>query len=576
MDKRTKILVGSFGLMIAYGLFSSVVYPKWVEPLLTIDDRVAERQEELDKLEEGEKKVAQAIFAYRDYANRAGSMDVGKTEHAVREKLNALIRKYKLKDANVAANRGSKDRTTLITKQVITVTAVGTLESAIKFLRDVEEFPQLARVGNTTIYPSTSSRKRRKQRNAIEMVNLRVPLEVWVLPQQKIVGRKLKDGDLRQPEKFVRHSNRSYADIWQRTPFSEYIPLDPLVVRANRTVASRPGKTVTLSVSATGGDGEYTYLWSPADGLDNPKIARPKLNLSDVGKFDYTATVSDGSGNKDSSTVLVEIVEPPQVAKKPPPPVQPTQPAPKIRGKSNKRRDMVLSVALVSSDEEESDGEIVVYNTKTRDSSFYSLGEEFEGGELVYVHPHGAVVSWEGQYFIYPIGGSLAEDVKADEAEGYPTLQFAAYRHRDAAEVMDEEGSGDLIQEGDDAVELDSAQDKSDPADPKAKPADVPGVQNGKAKDGQKGNQTPDNKETGSRPAAKPAGNAAQAPTRANAKTDGRAKSDAGNRGKRKSPAPNTAKPKSPEADARERARKAAEQRKARQRMIERNRRTRK
>lgn len=49
-------------------LLSNVVYPKWIEPLLTIDERIAARQKEYDKLAALEEKVDAAKRRYKTLA----------------------------------------------------------------------------------------------------------------------------------------------------------------------------------------------------------------------------------------------------------------------------------------------------------------------------------------------------------------------------------------------------------------------------------------------------------------------------------------------------------------------------
>ena len=50
MDRRTKILAIAFGAVTAYLALVKVVYPNWLQPLLSLDERVAQRREVLDRL----------------------------------------------------------------------------------------------------------------------------------------------------------------------------------------------------------------------------------------------------------------------------------------------------------------------------------------------------------------------------------------------------------------------------------------------------------------------------------------------------------------------------------------------
>jgi len=184
MDNRTKILAALFGTMIVYALVSGVVYPSWIKPLLTIDGRVAERQEELDALQAEVARVEEARYEYRDWAKRMGSFDIEKTVTDVRDRLNKLLAKHKLADVKVTPTHSSEDRKTHLWTATVTVAGSGSLEATINFLRDVGELPHLCRVGNAAITPTGS----RGRKTTINRFNLRVPVEVWVLPPAETCG----------------------------------------------------------------------------------------------------------------------------------------------------------------------------------------------------------------------------------------------------------------------------------------------------------------------------------------------------------------------------------------------------
>ena len=66
------------------------------------------------------------------------------------------------------------------------------------------------------------------------------------------------------------------------------------------------GSTSQLMAYATGGDGNYTYHWEPAETLNNPASATPIATPVDVETL-YTVTVTDGEGNTASAEVTVTI-----------------------------------------------------------------------------------------------------------------------------------------------------------------------------------------------------------------------------------------------------------------------------
>jgi len=78
--------------------------------------------------------------------------------------------------------------------------------------------------------------------------------------------------------------------------------------------------------------------------------------------------------------------------------------------------------------------EFMVYNNKSRQTSYYKVGEEFDGGELVFVHQRGGVVRRNEDYFVYPIGANLDQHVEAKVADDYPELKSAADKIREIRE----------------------------------------------------------------------------------------------------------------------------------------------
>ena len=241
-----------------------------------------------------------------------GSFDELNVQNDLRQRLNELIARYKLEDASTSPSQPRTDRKTEIVTMGVTVTAVGTLESAIGFLRDVFELPHLLRVGNVSIYPAGSSRERKHKNRKEERVNIRVPIEAKVLPQQRMMGERLRDEDLSQPEALVRHEDRNYSAIWKGTPFTEFIPLKPLVVEAGTDLSVEVGQRASLGGRAKGGDGDYTYEWSPAEGLVDATSPKTKVETADPFVRTYTLTVKDDSGNSGEDAVTVTVKEKPK------------------------------------------------------------------------------------------------------------------------------------------------------------------------------------------------------------------------------------------------------------------------
>jgi gliding motility-associated-like protein len=62
--------------------------------------------------------------------------------------------------------------------------------------------------------------------------------------------------------------------------------------------------------TASGGDGQYSYIWSPSTNLNNDTSAHPAFLTPDSGMFSYSVTVTDGNGCSASADVNLHAVIP--------------------------------------------------------------------------------------------------------------------------------------------------------------------------------------------------------------------------------------------------------------------------
>ena len=85
-------------------------------------------------------------------------------------------------------------------------------------------------------------------------------------------------------------------------------PGDPLEANAGADRTSSVGAPMVLNGSATGGDGDYTFLWTTTGGtLTNEDTLTPTFTSSVAGTFTLTFTVTDGTGATDSDTASIEV-----------------------------------------------------------------------------------------------------------------------------------------------------------------------------------------------------------------------------------------------------------------------------
>ena len=80
----------------------------------------------------------------------------------------------------------------------------------------------------------------------------------------------------------------------------------PLEVIAGRPVQICPGGSANLTCTAGGGNGKYTYSWSPAAGLSSTSISNPVATPTVT--TTYTVILTDNCGTtSDSATILVTV-----------------------------------------------------------------------------------------------------------------------------------------------------------------------------------------------------------------------------------------------------------------------------
>jgi len=497
MNRQTKILSALFGVGIAYALGTSLVYPRWIEPLWTLDERIAERRKVLDKLERGETEVREAAAQYRRYVERVGSLQALKVENDVRERLNQLIEKHQFKDVKTSTSRANRDRKTGLERKLITLTGVGSLQSAIEFLKDVAEMPELMRAVNPAIYPARFSRRGKGP----APVNLRLPLEFLILPRHRLVG-PIDETQLIQPKKRVRYEGRDYAQIWTGTPLTPYIPPDPVVADVRRNISVKQGSNATIPGTGKGGVPPYTYLWTGPEGrLSSTTIARPNLNTSEAGNWIFTLTVTDSEGKSASSNVKATVQG--KIVKA----LTPSVPR---ANRWNNRHVRQLCMALMRSDGQTREDEFMVYNTKTRKTDYYAVGSDFDGGELIFVHQRGALVRRLEDYYVYPIGLTLDKDVPVGDSEDSELFQKVVEQHRKTIEGAENAQADDDGQSADGKTPPDAASEVPAPSASTAK-----GELGGKAAK----SPSPNRKGAGAAP-GRPAQE--QAPTGSKAKASGK------------------------------------------------------
>ena len=238
MDKRTRILAGVFGAILAVVVFSRAIWPQWIAPLLDTETRLAELRKERDDLLAFDKRFQDAVMSYKGLAGRVGSMKTGDVRDDLHQRLGALLQKHRLAQGRISARSASTDRKNGWKMIAFNVSGEGTLLSALTFLRDLYELPHLLRVIDPRLTPQRVSRGQKKT----DKVALSVTLQVLVLPSPAVLPRRLSSADLQQPDRYVRHRGVDLQYVSARQPFMEYTK--PAPPRTDPKPTRQPTKVV--------------------------------------------------------------------------------------------------------------------------------------------------------------------------------------------------------------------------------------------------------------------------------------------------------------------------------------------
>jgi len=243
MNPREKRLAIAAAVLLVLALVTKVVYPRTVKSLFDVQDRIEELDTELaDRLEERD-RVDDALLQYKQYLARTGGTDPQKVRNRLQKHLEQLARDADLPEPNTKITPGSpsRDKKTGLHTVPMGVDVQGSLETVVGFVKRCYELPYLAKFRGLTFDPVVSKGRTggsRGSKSATGEVKVNAMLEVLVLPNDPIAREHLDLESLEQPTEVVKHSGESYALIWERNPFSEYVK--PVAKRQEREPEKEP------------------------------------------------------------------------------------------------------------------------------------------------------------------------------------------------------------------------------------------------------------------------------------------------------------------------------------------------
>ncbi|HNQ23232.1 MAG TPA: hypothetical protein PKK06_09080 [Phycisphaerae bacterium] len=123
--------------------------------------------------------------------------------------------------------------------------------------------------------------------------------------------------------------------------------------------------------------------------------------------------------------------------RKPPPPrptvvaetePKPVEPPPPVDNRWQDRAQWQVCVTLLGGDGGTPLDELMMVNTRNQQRRYAAVGEDVDGGKLLFVHQRGALVNRQDGDWVYPLGARLDQAVRLAEAVEYPELRRARER----------------------------------------------------------------------------------------------------------------------------------------------------
>lgn len=260
MNKRTRILTMAFGGLILLWFLSGVAYPRWVRPLLNIENDIVELRDKLDEAAAFNERYELACREYTKLASRNGALQVASFKGSLHRRLEALAHDHHLDDLKVIPKRETRYGKTECWVVGFSVSGQQRLEDVLKFMRSLYELPPVLRIVDPKLSPVTPPRGEK----APDLVKVTLDVQALLLPPRPHprLDFQLAKKDLGSaPDRVVRHHNPDIVALAQRKPFMEYEspvvrPVEPTkptnthVPREELVRAKRwPGKWRVIAIS---------------------------------------------------------------------------------------------------------------------------------------------------------------------------------------------------------------------------------------------------------------------------------------------------------------------------------------
>lgn len=407
MNRRERLLLFLVGGVLGLGLTVKLGREQVLDRLNRMDREIDAKRQTLSRME-GELQFAKI---YESHWQRIAKETLATDSHAALARMidgtHTLATRCGLQHPAIHPNVAGQAKGGY-TSLTFTVDGDGDLKQMVTFLHDLHNAPFLPRVRSLTLTPLSGKQS--------DKLRLALKGETIVLPPNprvpNVTTAPTKDAMKDPIQRTAKADVKEYLAIAEKRPFEPYKepprpPEPPLAANAGSDVTVPVGNPAQLTGSGVHGKGPYKFAWSQTNG---PKLAfaptaadTATLSVTGdtIGVAELELKVTDAAGKAATAKVRVNVVSKDQ----------PAVVTPTVARKFDPARSSTRVTGLLSAP----DVQEVVLTGNDKKRRVVRVGEEFDGGTLIYVHPEGAVVVYnaagmkEPEKDFYPHGKLMSE-----------------------------------------------------------------------------------------------------------------------------------------------------------------------
>lgn len=283
MADREKKLIAMFAIAAVVAGGWVVVRPALRRYVFDVSEANQRLLSEVGLLQDQLQAVSVHQDVYRDYLARTGTTDVSVVRDRAHARLLKMTVMSRLHGVTVTPKKSTayvphgERRRSDVNRVAFAVRGDGSLENAIGFLKSFYELPYIGQMTDVSITPQQKS----------STVSLSTTIEILVPPSDPL--HEIDATRLVSHESFIQHAGNSYASIWQRKPFNEYVA--PVMPNSR----SNKGHSATGELAQVGNDSSLK-TGRKANVPEPPRPSSKTVRMTLLYGYDEVMIVDTKSG----------------------------------------------------------------------------------------------------------------------------------------------------------------------------------------------------------------------------------------------------------------------------------------